>query len=203
MAVRTPRSVAVPAAAAFLAVALLGGCGGHKTAVVTPENAVATSPAAGAPPAGAQPSAGTETEYNAECPTGGNAKPFAKTRFALHAGLALGAFHRYIYKPLRSGGFNAGAEKRKRTFVKAAVAGVFALHELKVAKGFAVANPTLCKAVEGVSSKFTSLTDKLKGGTATEADLDTSKASMDGLQKNASKTGYDFKEQNVTIPGAG
>ncbi|MCW2882772.1 MAG: hypothetical protein JWQ95_6872 [Sphaerisporangium sp.] len=198
VAVRSPRAVAVPAAAAFLAVALLGGCGGNKTAGMTPEGAVATSQAAGA-----APSAGTESEYNAECPTGGNAKPFAKTRFALHAGLALGAFHRYIYKPLRSGGFNAGAEKRTRTFLKAAVAGAFALHELKVAKGFAVANPTLCKAVEGVSSKFTSLTDKLKGGTATEADLDAGKRSMDGLQQDASKNGYDFKEQNVTVPGAG
>jgi hypothetical protein len=187
----------VPAAAAFLAVALLGGCGGGKTATMTPEGAVATNSAAVA-----SPSVGADGEYNAECPTGGNTKKFAKTRFALHAGLALGAFHRYIYKPLRSGGFNAGAEKRTRTFLKAAVAGAFALHELKVAKGFAVANPTLCKAVEGVTSKFTSLTDKLKGGTATPSDLDASKSSMDGLQQDASKSGYDFKEQNVTVPGA-
>ena len=30
---------------------------------------------------------------------------FAKTKFVLHAGLAFGAVHRYIYKPYRSGGF--------------------------------------------------------------------------------------------------
>ncbi len=176
-----------------MAVALLGGCGGNHTATVTPERAVATG-------AAAVPT--DEGEYNAACPTEGNTKKFAKTRFALHAGLALGAFHRYIYKPLRSGGFKEGAEKRKRTFAKAAVAGAFALHELKVAKRFAAANPTLCKAVEGVTGSFTGLTDRLKGGSATEADLDSSKNSMDALQHDATKTGYDFKEQNVTIPGA-
>ncbi|MFF4771367.1 hypothetical protein ACFY05_00755 [Microtetraspora fusca] len=186
------------AAAALLAVTLLAGCGGSTTTTVAREGADA--PKAVAPTAVAPTS--TEGEYAGACPTGGNAKRFAKTRFALHAGLALGAFHRYIYKPLRSGGFQAGAEKRKRTFLKAAVAGAFALHELKVAKGFAAANPKLCKAVEGVTGHFTNLTDKLKSGTATSADLDASKGSMDALQGDATKTGYPFKEQNVTIPGA-
>ncbi len=192
---------------ALLAVALLGGCGGGKAPTMTPEGAIVSStaglpPSGAAPSAGAVPTAGADAEYNAECPTGGNAKPFAKTRFALHAGLALGAFHRYIYKPLRDGGFKEGADKRKRTFVKAAVAGVFALHELKIAKGFSVANPTLCKAVAGVSDKFTALTGKLKGGTATEPDLNASKASMDGLQQDATKNGFGFTEKNVSVPGA-
>ncbi|MEV6985481.1 hypothetical protein AB0M95_30055 [Sphaerisporangium sp. NPDC051017] len=212
---RRTRIIAVPATAAILTVTLAGGCGG-KSATMTPDAAVNTGPAvatgpaavAGSPaavagsPAAAPTATGGDSEYNGACPTEGNARPFAKTRFALHAGLALGAFHRYIYKPLRAGGFKEGAEKRKRTFLKAAIAGAFALHELKVAKGFAAANPTLCKAVEGVSRKFQSLTDKLKGGTAGEHDLDASKTSMDGLQKDASKTGFNFKEQNVTIPGA-
>ncbi|MER6946119.1 hypothetical protein ABT294_19010 [Nonomuraea sp. NPDC000554] len=185
------------AAAALLAAGLLVGCGGKKTDTLVPEGAVATNPAvvATAPP-------GNDTEYNSACPTAGNTKRFAKTRFALHAGLALGAFHRYIYKPLRSGGFSAGAEGRKRAFVKAAIAGAFALHQLKVAKRFAAANPTLCKAVESVSSKFTALTDKLKGGTATPTDVDAGKDSLNSLQQDATKTGFPFKEQPVTVPGA-
>lgn len=193
MAVRNSRSLAALTMTVLLTVALLVGCGG-TTATVSPERAGAANPAAIATP--------TDAEYNSPCPTAGNTKRFAKTRFALHAGLALGAFHRYIYKPLRSGGFKAGAEKRKRTFLKAAVAGAFALHELKVAKRFAAANPTLCKAVQGVSAKFDALTGKLKSGTATEADLAASKNSMTDLQQRASKTGFDFKEKNVTIPGA-
>ncbi|WP_436757149.1 hypothetical protein [Streptosporangium sp. V21-05] len=208
MSVRIARSVAVPAAA-LLAVTLIGGCGGDRPTAVRPEAVVATTappaavpPAAGAPP-GADLSMDAE-EYTAEeCPVGANSKRFAKTRFALHAGLALGAFYRYIYKPLQSGGFKAGAEKRKRTFAKAAVAGLFTLHELKVARRFALANPTMCKGVKVVADSFSNLTDKLKSGTATEADLQASKSSFDSLRQNAVKNGYDFKERGVTVPGAG
>ncbi|WP_157570606.1 hypothetical protein [Microtetraspora malaysiensis] len=194
MAARSIRYAGVHVAAALLSVTLLAGCGGNTATTAAEEGA-------GAPKPAATPTS-TDAEYTGACPTGGNAKRFAKTRFALHAGLALGAFHRYIYKPLRAGGFQAGAEKRKRTFVKAAVAGAFALHQLKVAKGFAVANPTLCKSVEGVTGHFTHLTDRLKSGTATPADLDASKSSIDALQGHAGQTGYPFKEQNVSIPGA-
>ncbi|WP_239116485.1 hypothetical protein [Planotetraspora phitsanulokensis] len=197
MAVRSMRAVAAHAVAVLLALTLLGGCGSDRTAAVAPEAPVAHNPAVVA-----TPTADTESEYTSPCPTAANARPFAKTRFALHAGLALGAFHRYIYKPLGSGGFKAGAEKRKRTFLKAAVAGAFTLHQLKVAKNFAVANPTLCRAMEGVSGKVSALTDKLKSGTATEADLDALKGSMDGLQQHATETGYPFQERNVTVPGA-
>ncbi|GAA4186112.1 hypothetical protein GCM10022252_17570 [Streptosporangium oxazolinicum] len=207
MPVRSARSVAVPAAA-LLAVTLLGGCGGDRPTAVKPEAAVATSPAAAPPAAGAPPAADLSAtdaeEYTAEeCPVGANTKRFAKTRFALHAGLALGAFYRYIYKPLQSGGFKAGAEKRKRTFAKAAVAGLFTLHELRVARRFALANPTLCKGVKTVTDSFDNLTNKLKSGTATEADLQASKNSFDSLRQNATKNGYNFNEKTPVVPGAG
>ncbi|MEU1731292.1 hypothetical protein [Streptosporangium sp. NPDC020145] len=199
--------------AVFLAVMLLGGCGtGAPSAMAPPAS---KAPAAGAPAAGGQANgpvgaqgAGvapspTVSGDNSPCPTTGNTKRFAKTRFALHAGLALGAFHRYIYKPLRAGGFKEGADKRKRTFVKAAIAGLFALHELKVAKRFAEANPALCHAVQSVTNSFAALTSKLKGGTATEKDLDASKDVFGELQRQATGSGFGFKEKNVTVPGAG
>ncbi|MBE1593271.1 hypothetical protein ACFPOI_21640 [Nonomuraea angiospora] len=185
------------AASALLAAVLLVGCGGNTTTTVPREAAVATGPAAFA-----TPTPGFTSSPGATCPASGNNRRLAKTRFALHAGLALGAFHRYIYKPLRSGGFKAGAEKRKRSFLKAAVAGAFALHQVKVARGFAMANPTLCKGLDSVHGAFTNLTGKLKSGTATPADLDAGKASLDGLVHNASKTGVQIKEQPVTVPGA-
>ncbi|MGJ6961602.1 hypothetical protein ACSDR0_06780 [Streptosporangium sp. G11] len=210
MPVRSARSVAVPAAA-LLAVTLLGGCGGDRPTAVKHEAIVATKsapaaapPAAGAPPAVDLPAAGTDLEYTAEeCPVGANTKRFAKTRFALHAGLALGAFYRYIYKPLQSGGFKAGAEKRKRTFAKAAAAGLFTLHELKVARRFALANPTMCKGVKAVTDSFSNLTAKLRNGTATQADLEASRKSFDNLRQNGLKNGYDFKEKTAIVPGTG
>jgi len=180
----------------LLAVTLVGGCGSGRPAAPKLEAAVATT----APPAAAVPPG---AEAGQECPVGVNAKRFAKTRFALHAGLALGAFYRYIYKPLQSGGFKAGAEKRKRTFAKAAIAGLFAIHELKVAKRFALANPTLCKGVVALTNSFSGLTGKLKNGTATEADLQAGKDSFAKLQQNALQNGYDFKEKTAIVPGAG
>ncbi|MEV7007822.1 hypothetical protein [Streptosporangium sp. NPDC051022] len=205
MAERSARSGAA-LAAGLLAVTLLGACGNETPAALTPSagNApAAVAPAATAPAAEVPQATASPGETPAPCPTEGNAKRFAKTRFALHAGLALGAFHRYIYKPLRAGGFKEGAEKRKRTFAKAAVAGLFAVHELRRAKSFAMGNPTLCRGVETVSNSFSELVDKLKGGTATEQDLDASRNSFGNLQKDATSNGAPIQERNVTVPGAG
>lgn len=213
MSVRGVRSVAIPVAA-LLAVTLLGGCAGDGTITANPEIAATrnSAPAPALPDPGVPPAAGApataaereaaDREYDEDCPATSNARPFAKTRFALHAGLALGAFYRYIYQPLRSGGFRHGAERRKRTFLKAGLAGAFTLHELKVARRFAMANPTLCRATRSVSDSFDNLLSKLKSGTATQADLDAGMKSFESLRENASRNGYAFKERNVTVPGA-
>ncbi|CAO5246778.1 hypothetical protein [Frankia sp. AgKG'84/4] len=147
-------------------------------------------------------SASADPELSGACPTNGNSRAFAKTRFALHAGLALGAFHRYIYKPLKNGGFKAGADKRKRSFAKAAIAGVFVVHEVKVANGFAQANPTLCGAGQRLSNTFSTLTSKLRSGTATEADVNSAETAFTGLEQTAKQGGFNFSERNVTVPGA-
>lgn len=184
--------------ALILAVGLVAGCGSKGSSTTSSSRAPTATVSAGSSAAG-----DTDTEDNAACPTGGNSQPFAKTRFALHAGLALGAFHRYMYKPLKNGGFSSGADKRVRTFGKAALAGAFTVHELKVAKGFAQASPTLCNAAQSVSDRFSSLTSKLKSGTATEGDLNVAQTGFTGLQNSAKQNGFGFDEQNVTVPGAG
>ncbi len=171
----------------LLSVTLLGACGGSSS------GGVRTSSSAGSD---------TDSEYSGACPTSGNTKAFAKTRFALHSGLALGAFHRYVYKPTKNGTFAKGAPKRTRSFAKAAVAGVFTVHELKVAKRFALANPTLCNSVQSISDKFNSLTGKLKSGTATQADIDADENAFTAFQQDASSAGFGFKEKKATVPGA-
>jgi hypothetical protein len=52
---------------------------------------------------------------------------FAKTKFVLHAGLAFGAIHRYIYKPLRAGALHNGAPGRVKVLLKGAAAAIFAV----------------------------------------------------------------------------
>jgi hypothetical protein len=83
---------------------------------------------------------------------------FAKTKFVLHAGLAFGAFHRYIYKPYESGGFTP-VSSHKLAIVKAGAAGLFAYHEIKLALVDARSSPTLSKLV----SPLTALETRLHG----------------------------------------
>lgn len=57
---------------------------------------------------------------------------FAKTKFLLHAGLAFGAFHHFIYQPVKAGDLRHPF-LHKFTLVKAGLAAVFVYHELKLA----------------------------------------------------------------------
>ncbi len=93
---------------------------------------------------------------------------FPKTKFLLHAGLAFGAFHRYIYKPFTASGFSSGAPKRKRTIAKAAASALFVYHELKQADDAALSSDTLrTKVHDPLSNALAKLKDLpalIKGG---------------------------------------
>jgi len=85
----------------------------------------------------------------------------AKTKFVLHAGLAFGAFHRYIYKPFKKGGLHGFG------LAKAALAGVFAYHEIKLALFDAQSSPLLKRLVSpltALTAGLLALGNKLKGG---------------------------------------
>ena len=58
---------------------------------------------------------------------------FAKAKFALHSGIAVAAFYRYIYKPYRAGAFKTGAPGRNKALVKAAATAAVVTHELRLA----------------------------------------------------------------------
>ena len=112
-------------------------------------------------------------------------------KFALHAGLAFGAFHRWIYKPLKNGTFSGGIFKHKLALGKAALAGLFAYHELKLAIQDAQASPKLQKLVApftALGNKLKSIGDSAKSGnfdpsTITSANGDVT--SLSGLAKQA------------------
>ena len=82
----------------------------------------------------------------------------AKTKFVLHAGLAFGAFHRWIYKPLKAGELTHPLSHKLAT-AKAAVAAVFVYHQLKLALADAQADPTLSHLV----APITALQNKMSG----------------------------------------
>jgi hypothetical protein len=117
---------------------------------------------------------------------------FAKTKFLLHAGLAFGAFHRYIYKPFRSGGFSPPTQ-HKAAIVKAGVAGLFAYHEAKLALQDAQASPTLSKLVAPLTAlqrQLSGLGTRLKGGSLDASGINAANASVNGI---TSQSAHDYK----------
>ena len=92
---------------------------------------------------------------------------FAKTKFLLHTGLAFGAFHRYIYKPLRAGALRRGAPGRVRVLLKGAAATIFIVHELRLAHDDALSSDLLrplATKIDAAGSAIGRLAGGLKSG---------------------------------------
>ena len=117
---------------------------------------------------------------------------FAKTKFLLHAGLAFGAFHRYIYKPFRSGGFSPPT-RHKAAIVKAGLAAVFAYHEAKIALQDAQASPLLSKLVAPLTAlqrQLSGLGTRLKTGSLDSSGISAANTTVNGI---SSASAHDYK----------
>jgi hypothetical protein len=144
----------------FLVAFMATGCKRSTTAASSTASEQSTSSTAAASPSG------TATT-SADCPSS-NSTSFAKSKFVLHAGLAFGAFHRYLYKPLQAGTYKKGADGRIKAFLKAGLAALYIKREVRLAYGDVTANPTLCKAIaaplRSVGDNISAAVTKLKGG---------------------------------------
>ncbi len=188
---RAPKSFATRgiASAALVATLTMGAVGAVSASSVS----TAAASSSGALPA----------QAIGKCDQVGSQK-LPKIRFLLHAGLAFGAFHRYIFKPLKSGGFSAGATGRTKTIVKAAVAGAFVIRELVQMDKFANADKTLCKItpnIEGLGAGAAALVGKLKNGSGTSTDVTSLGSQFDSLQSQAASYGATIKDKTAKIPG--
>jgi hypothetical protein len=122
---------------------------------------------------------------------------FANTKFVLHAGLAFGAFHRYIYKPLRSGQFGSGATHRIRTIAKAAAAGAFVVHELRIAREDAESSnqlrPLLVK-LDTLEARVEGLIPRLKQGSANASAINGASSAVDSLSSSSGGLGIHIRD---------
>ena len=127
---------------------------------------------------------------------------FAKTKFVLHTGLAFGAIHRYIYKPLRAGALRAGAPGRIRVLLKGAVAAVFAVHELRLAHDDALSSDLLrplANKIDDLGRKLSRLVGGLKDGSVNPAAVLSSSASADALGSASSGLGAGITDISRTL----
>jgi hypothetical protein len=131
--------------------------------------------------------------------SGGSGTPhvhFAKTKFLLHAGLAFGAFHRYIDKPYRAGGFTP-VSTHKVAIVKAGVAGLFAYHEIKIALVDAQSSSTLSKLVSPITAletKLHSLATGLHSGKLDGSAITSANSSVSTLGAKSAGSGATIKD---------
>jgi hypothetical protein len=112
---------------------------------------------------------------------------FDKTKFVLHAGLAFGAFHHFIYAP-----YKAGTLHGVGALAKAGLAGLFTVHELKLAKADAESSPTLCHLTapfDKASAAISSSTSQIKSGKASSQDIEGMNNDVNAVQSGAKADG--------------
>ncbi len=144
---------------------------------------------------GSKSSSGT-TQSSASTTGTTNTISHAKTKFVLHAGLAFGAFHHWIYLPAKAGDF-AHPFLHKLTVIKAGLAGLFVYHELKLALQDARADPTLSKLVSPVTAldnKIHSVATSLKGGHPDVSAIAQSNSSISSVGQLASNAGQPVRD---------
>ncbi len=150
-------------------------------------------------------STATHVDAAAACSKVGT-KKLSKTRFLLHAGLAIGAFRHYVYTPFKAGKFNKDAKGRVKAMVIAGAAALFTLHELKVAKGFAESDKTLCKLVapiDKLTASLPSLGSGLKSGKLDSNSISSTATNVASLKGSATKLGAPITEHvPPSIPGS-
>jgi hypothetical protein len=117
---------------------------------------------------------------------------FSNTKFVLHMGLAFGAFHRYIYKPIKTGAFKSGAPGRGKAFLKAAAAAAFIVHELRIAHDDALSSDQLrplANKLDNLVSRITGLIPGFKGGSAALGDIGSAAGAVSALGGDTSALG--------------
>ncbi|MGI8428342.1 MAG: hypothetical protein ACR2OB_03345 [Solirubrobacteraceae bacterium] len=115
---------------------------------------------------------------------------FAKTKFIFHAALAFGAFHRYIYKPFRRGGFSP-ASQHKAALAKAGLAALFAYHEAKIALTDAQASPLLSKLVApltALQNQLSGLSGRLKAGALDATGISSAASTVDRIGAQSARS---------------
>lgn len=122
-------------------------------------------------------------------------------RFILHAGLAFGAFHRYIYKPLKSGALK-NPFSHKLTLLKAVAAGAFTTHEVKQATQAAKSNPKLAKLaapLTALGAGIGAVIASAKSGKPDLSQLESSNSAIESLKSEASSAGVPVAEKAPSL----
>jgi hypothetical protein len=129
-----------------------------------------------------------------------------KTRFVAHLGVAYFCFHHWVVKPYEEHQFDPGAPHRTATIVKAGVALLFAVHEVRVAERIALLSkdPLLHRLSGGVialTQSFGSIGQRFKNGQFSPTDVQTLTSATSALGTDSAAGGAPIKDVPVAVPG--
>jgi hypothetical protein len=122
----------------------------------------------------------------------------AKTKFLLHAGLAFGAIHRYIYKPYKQGKFTGGLLHHKLATLKAGLAAAFAYHEIRLALDDARSSKILSRLLSpllALQTKLSSLRDGLQHGRVDPAAIEGTNSQTNTVSSASRAAGQNIQDQ--------
>jgi hypothetical protein len=126
----------------------------------------------------------------------------ATAKFVLHAAVAFGAFHRYIYTPLKAGELKSLAGHRP-VVARAAAAAFLVGHELKLATAAAKASPAL-NALDTqlavLSDGFAAALVRLKAGHFNPVEIQTAASAIEGIERGAAAAGAPIAEHVPAVP---
>jgi hypothetical protein len=122
---------------------------------------------------------------------------FAKTKFVFHAGLAFGAFHHFVYEPIKAGDLSHPLA-HKLTIIKMGLAGLFVYHEVKLAaqdvKGSKILS-TLFAPLTALADKIKALGAEVGAGHATASGAaDTVNSGVSSIESMAASKGQSISE---------
>jgi hypothetical protein len=129
-----------------------------------------------------------------------------KTRFVAHLGVAYFVFHHWVLRPYEQHAFDPGAPHRTSSIIKAGVALLFAVHEVKVAERIAALSPDpllhkLNAEVIALGAAFATIGTRFKGGQFSPTDVQSLTTSTSTLSTDAAAGGAPIKDVPVAVPG--
>jgi hypothetical protein len=171
-------------AIACVALPAVAGCGKNSS------SSSSSSSSAAAPAESTSTGAGTSTTPS-----------FATTKFVFHAGLALGAFHHFIYAPYKAGDFSHPLS-HKTAVLEAGLAGLFIYHELNYAAADAKASKllrTLFAPLTSVANKVQTAKTELASGKVNPAEVGSVKTELEKVGSSAAAKGRPIPESVPSV----
>jgi hypothetical protein len=125
----------------------------------------------------------------------------AQAKFAAAAGLAFGAFNRYIYAPLKEGKIKQPIDRA--LLAKGTAAAQFVARELRTATAAAKATPALSAVAPQLavlSGGFTAALARLKAGHFNPIEINTAASAIESIKSAAAAAGVKIKETVPAVP---